>query len=54
MNRAELLVAAGLLLWIAFQPNDFADVIASPAAFTILGITLLILAHRLRHKIPKS
>ncbi|HEX9455213.1 MAG TPA: hypothetical protein VGA27_12655 [Candidatus Binatia bacterium] len=54
MNRAELLVAVGLMLWIAFQPNDFADVSASPAAFTILGVTLIILAHRLRHKIPKS
>jgi hypothetical protein len=54
MNRVELLVAVGLLLWIAFQPNDFADVAASTAAFTILGVSLLILAHRLRHKIPKS
>jgi hypothetical protein len=54
MNRAELLVAVAVMLFVAFQPNLFAEVSFGPTAFTILGVTLLIVANRLRHKIKKS
>ena len=54
MNRAELLVAVAVMLFVAFQPNLLAEVSFGPTAFTILGVTLLIVANRLRHKIKKS
>jgi hypothetical protein len=54
MKRAELLVAVVVMLFVAYQPNVFAEVSFGPTAFTILGVTLLILANRLRHKIKKT
>lgn len=54
MKRAELLVAVVLMLVIAYQPNVLADMSSGPAAFTILGVTLLILANRWRHKTNKT
>jgi protein-S-isoprenylcysteine O-methyltransferase Ste14 len=54
MKRAELLVAVVLMLLLAYQPNVFVDASSGPAAFTIFGVTLLILANWLRHTIHKT
>ena len=54
MKRAELLVAVAVMLLVAYQPNVFGEVSFGPTAITILGVTLLIVANRLRHKIKKS
>jgi hypothetical protein len=54
MKRAGLLAAVAVTLWVAYQPNVFAEMSFGPSAFTILGFTLLIVANRLRHKINKS
>ena len=54
MKRAELLVAVVVMLFVVYQPNVFAEMSFGPTAFTILGVTLLILANRLRHKIKKT
>ena len=56
MKRAELLVvvAVALILFVIYQPNVFAEMSFGPTAFTILGVSLLIVANRLRHRINKS
>lgn len=54
MKRAELLAVVAVVLFVIYQPNVFAEMSFGPAAFTILGVTLLIVANRLRHKINKS
>ena len=54
MKRAELLVAVAVVLFVIYRPNVFAEMSFGPTAFTVLGVTLLILANRLRHRINKS
>ena len=54
MKRAELLMAVAVILFVIYQPNVFAEMTFGPTAFTILGVTLLIVANRLRHRINKS
>ncbi len=54
MKRAELLVAVVLMLLLVSQPSVLSFLSTGPAVFTLFGVSLFILANRLRSRTKKT
>jgi hypothetical protein len=54
MKRAELLVAVVVMLLLVSQPNVLSFLSNGPAVFTLFGVSLLILANRLRSRTKQT